>query len=101
MTSTAPHTRIDPLHVFMAAASASATPMPLVATRFDVVIDARLAIVTTTRTIRNAEPHIIGAAIPCPVPVHATMFALTARIGERVLHARVKRNDAGRADYES
>ena len=25
MTSTAPHTRIDPLHVFMSAASASAT----------------------------------------------------------------------------
>jgi hypothetical protein len=101
MTSTAPHTRIDPLHVFMAAASASATPMPLVATRFDVVIDAGLAIVTATRTFRNAEPHSIEATITLPVPVHATMFALTARIGERVLHARAKRNDAARADYEA
>jgi hypothetical protein len=101
MTLTAPQTRIDPLHVFMTRKSAAATPMPLVATRFDVVIDAGLAIVTTTRTFRNVEPNSIEATITFPVPVHATLFALKARIGDRVLDARARRKDAARADYES
>jgi len=101
MTSTAPQTTIDPLHAFMARKSAAATPMPLVATRFDVVLDAGLAIVTTTRTFRNNEPASIEATLTFPVPVHAILFALQARIGERVLDARAKRNDAARADYES
>jgi vault protein inter-alpha-trypsin-like protein len=101
MTSTAPQTRIDPLHAFMAGAFAATTPMPLAATRFDVVIDGGLAIVTTTRTFRNAEPHSIEATITFPVPVHATLFALEARIGERVLRARAQRKDAARAHYEA
>jgi hypothetical protein len=101
MTLTAPQTRIDPLHVFMARRSAAATPMPLVATRFDVVFDAGLAIVTTTRIFRNAEAGSIEATLTFPVPVHATLFALQARIGERVLVARARRKDAARADYES
>jgi hypothetical protein len=101
MTLTAPQTRIDPLHVFMARRSAAAAPMPLVATRFDVVFDAGLAIVTTTRIFRNAESGSIEATLTFPVPVHATLFSLQARIGERVLVARAKRKDAARADYES
>src|SRR6266850_5132 len=101
MTSTAPQTRIDPLHAFMAGAFPSKTPMPLAATRFDVVIDAGLAIVTTTRTFRNVEPRSIEATITFPVPVHATLFALQVRIGERVLHARARQKDMARADYEA
>src|SRR5215468_3473268 len=100
MTLTAPQTRIDPLHAFMAGKSAAATPMPLVATRFDVIFDAGLAIVTTTRTFRNNEPASIEATLTFPVPVHATLFALQARIGDRVLVARAKRKEAARADYE-
>src|ERR1051325_843439 len=101
MTLTAPQTRIDPLHAFMAGKSAAATPMPLVATRFDVIIDAGLAIVTTTRVFRNDESSSIEATLTFPVPVHATLFALQARIGERVLVARAKRKEAARADYEA
>src|SRR5215475_1115609 len=101
MTLTAPQTRIDPLHTFMAGKSAAATPMPLVATRFDVIFDAGLATVTTTRTFRNAELASIEATLTFPVPVHATLFGLQARIGERVLHARAQRKDAARAEYEA
>jgi hypothetical protein len=101
MTLTAPQTRIDPLHAFMAGKSAAATPMPLVATRFDVIIDAGLAIVTTTRIFRNNEPTSIEATLTFPVPVHATLFGLQARIGGRVLVARAKRKEAARADYEA
>jgi hypothetical protein len=101
MPSTAPQTRIDPLHAFMAGAFASAAPMPLIATRLDVLIDAGLAVVTTTRTFRNIEPRSIEATLTFPVPVHATLFALQARIGDRVLHARAKSKVAARADYEA
>src|SRR5258707_4688421 len=103
MTSTAPQTqtRIDPLHAFMAGAFASAAPMPLLATRLEVVIDAGLAVVTTTRTFRNIESRSIEATLTFPVPVHATLFWLQARIGERVLRARARSKSAARAEYEA
>src|ERR1700674_5091699 len=100
MTSMAPQTRIDPLQAFMAAASVARAPMPLIATRFDVTIEAGLALVTTARIFRNTEPESIEATITFPLPVHATLFALSARIGERVLDARAKRKDQARGDYE-
>jgi hypothetical protein len=103
MSLTAPQTRIDPLHAFIAGGFVAGTPrpVPLVATRFDVLIDGGLAVVTTSRTFRNAESQSIEATITFPVPVHATLFALKARIGDRVLDARAKRKDAAREDYES
>src|ERR1051325_5295896 len=101
MTLTAPQTRIDPLHAFMAGKSAAATPMPLVATRFDVIIDAGLAIVTTTRTFRNDESSSIEATLTFPVPVHATLFALQARIAGRLLTARAQARKQARETYEN
>jgi Vault protein inter-alpha-trypsin domain len=102
MSLIAPQTRIDPLHAFIAGGFVAGTPrpVPLVATRFDVLIDGGLAVVTTSRTFRNAESRSIEATITFPVPVHATLFALKARIGDRVLDARAKRKDAAREDYE-
>src|SRR5215470_14368178 len=102
MSLIAPQTRIDPLHAFIAGGFVAGTrrPVPLVATRFDVLIDGGLAVVTTSRTFRNAEPQSIEATITFPVPVHATLFALKAHIGDRVLDARAKRKDVARADYE-
>jgi hypothetical protein len=98
----APQT-IDPLHAFMAGAYVAGSPLPcpLVATRFDVVIDAGLAVVTMRRTFRNAEPHSIEATITFPVPVQAALFALEVRIGERVLKARAQRKTAAREHYEA
>jgi Vault protein inter-alpha-trypsin domain/von Willebrand factor type A domain len=102
MSLTAHQTRIDPLHAFIAGGFVVGTPrpVPLVATRFDVLIDGGLAVVTTSRTFRNAESQSIEATITFPVPVRATLFALKARIGDRVLDARAKRKDAAREDYE-
>lgn len=92
-------TTIDPLRAFISG-FAKGLPVPLVATRFDVLIDGGLAVVTTSRTFRNAESQSIEATITFPVPVHATLFALKVRIGDRVLDARAKRKDAAREDYE-
>ena len=98
----APQTTIDPLSAFMAGAfvAGTANPCPLVATRFDVMLDAGLAVVAMARTFRNDEPHSIEATITFPVPVHAVLFALEVKIGGRVLKARAKRKDAAREHYE-
>src|SRR5437762_9061232 len=99
MSLTAPQTRIDPLHAFIAGGFVAGTPrpVPLVATRFDVQIDSGLAVVTTSRTFRNAESESIDATITFPVPVHATLRALRARIGDRVLDASANRQGGARA----
>jgi hypothetical protein len=96
-------TSIDPLQAFMAGAFVAGTklPCPLVATRYDVMIDAGLAVVAMTRTFRNAEPHSIEATITFPVPVHAALFALEVKIGARVLKAHAQRKEAARAHYEA
>ncbi|MGB6538889.1 MAG: VIT domain-containing protein [Xanthobacteraceae bacterium] len=99
----APQATIDPLSAFMTGAfvAGTANPCPLVATRFDVVIDAGLAVVTMSRAFRNAEADSIEATITFPVPVHAALFALELRIGERVLKARAARKQTAREDYEA
>ena len=98
----ASQTMIDPLQAFTAGAYVAGTPRPcpLVATTFDVTIDAGLALVVMRRTFRNAEAGSIEATITFPLPVHATLFALEASIGERVLVARAARKDAARRTYE-
>jgi len=76
-------------------------PVPLVNTDFDIQIEAGLAIVTTTRLFRNAEEESIEATMTFPVPVHATLFDLKARIGGYTLVARASRKTAARASYEN
>jgi hypothetical protein len=113
MSPTAPQTTIDPLGAFIAGGFARTQteangfslvgapwPMPLVAIRFDVLIDGGLAVVTTSRAFRNAESQSIEATITFPVPVHATLFDLAARVGERLLIARARRRRVARAEYE-
>jgi len=92
----------DPLLTYIrtAATSGAARPIPLLATRFDVSLEAGLAVVATTRKFANVEAHSIEATITFPVPVHATLFALEARIGKWVLHAQARRKDQARQDYE-
>lgn len=95
-------TMLDPLSAFMAATAAGRAPFPcpLVATRYDVVIDAGLAVVTMARTFRNAEAQAIEATITFPVPVHAVLYGLEVRIGDRVLKAHARRKEAARQHYE-
>ncbi|MCL2716466.1 MAG: VWA domain-containing protein [Alphaproteobacteria bacterium] len=99
MTATRQQTTIDPLRIFIGK-RARGLPVPLVATSFDVVIDGGLAVVTASRIFRNAESSSIEATITFPVPVHASLFALKIRIGERVLGAHARRKDAARQTYE-
>jgi hypothetical protein len=92
---------IDPLKVFVADASAErGRPIPLVSTRFDVEIDGGLATVVTKRIFRNDEAESIEATVTFPVPVHAVLFSLEARIDGRVVKARAQRRIEAREVYE-
>lgn len=92
----------DPLHAFIAGAfrKGSQYPVPLVKTAFDVRLDGGLATVVTHRTFRNAEQGTIEATITFPVPVHAVLFHLRAKIDGRVVTAQAKRKAAARQAYE-
>jgi hypothetical protein len=49
---------------------------------------------------RNAEARPIEATLTLPVPIHAALVRLSARIGERALVATAQRRAAARATYE-
>jgi hypothetical protein len=78
----------------------SRRPIPLVSTRFDVEIDGGLATVVTQRVFRNDEAESIEATITFPVPVHAVLFRLEARIDGRVVKAHAQRRNQAREAYE-
>jgi len=76
-------------------------PVPLTATHVDVTIRGGLGIVTTQRTFRNTERKSIEAALTFPVPVDATLCALTANIDGRVIHAVARARDKASKAYEA
>jgi Vault protein inter-alpha-trypsin domain/von Willebrand factor type A domain len=93
----------DPLHAFVAGAfiSGSKNPIPLIATKFEVLFAAGAAVVTTKRTFRNVESQSIEATITFPVPVHAALFRLEAHLDGRVLKARARNRLTARETYET
>src|SRR5690348_8723338 len=103
MTRTMPQTKTDPLAAWVAGAAIAATKrrIPLIATRFDVAIAGGLAEVATHRMFRNDEGESIEATLTFPVPVHATLFALQARIAGRLLTARAEARKQARETYEN
>lgn len=92
---------IDPLSVFLQNARPhDKVPIPLQSTAFDITIEAGLAVVSTTRLFRNAEASTIEATMTFPVPVHAVLFTLDVRIGDRRLMASATAREAARSTYE-
>lgn len=75
-------------------------PVPLLATSYDITISGGLADIVAKRTFHNGEAQSIEAAITFPVPVEAVLYALEAKIGDRVVNAVAKAKDAARATYE-
>src|ERR1700722_5084182 len=86
---------LDPLRRFFAT-----PPIPLIETAITVRIWGGLALVTTERLFRNSEPTSIEATITFPVPVHATLVRLTARIDGREVVAIAVEREAAREAYE-
>lgn len=100
-----PHamTTTDPLAQFRDGAriKGSDHPMPLIGTGIDVRIRGGLAFVRTERRFRNAEAQSIEVTITFPVPVHATLVALTAAIDGRHLTGQAQRKVQARESYEA
>ena len=101
MPTTASIVGNDPLARFLRDHAADKHPIPLTATRIDVTIRGGLAIVTTERTFRNSEKQSIEATMTFPVPVDATLCALTARIDGRTLNAVAQARVKARETYET
>jgi len=76
-------------------------PIPLIATSYQIALSGGLARVTVRRTFRNQEAETIEAALTFPVPVHAVLYGLEARIGGRTVKAVAKDKTAARESYES
>ena len=74
--------------------------LPLVDTAYDVLFEAGLAVIEARRVFRNDESSSIEAVLTFPMPVHAGVFDLEAKIGARVLRAKAQRNTVARATYE-
>jgi hypothetical protein len=74
--------------------------VPLVDTTYDVVFEAGLAVIEARRVFRNNETSSIEAVLTFPMPVHAAVFDLEAKIGTRVLRGKAQRNQVARASYE-
>ena len=102
-----PHSAIVPhganplgAYALPAVVTGTTQPVPLISTRFMVQIEGGLATVSAERVFRNAELASIEATLTFPVPIHATLFELQARIGERVLVAQTQRRQTARETYE-
>ena len=93
---------LDPLAVFIGNTinERGLAPIPLISTDHEVALASGLAVVTTHRLFRNSESANIEAAITFPVPVHATLFDLTAETDGRVLHAKAQARSKAREVYE-
>ena len=93
---------LDPLAVFLGNTinERGLTPIPLVSTDHEVTLASGLAVVTTHRLFRNSEKANIEAVLTFPVPVHATLFDLTAETDGRVLHAKAQARSKAREVYE-
>jgi hypothetical protein len=83
-----------------AARATGAVPVPLIATSYDISISGGLADIAAKRTFRNEEVHSIEATLTFPVPVHAVLYTLEAKIGGRVVKAVAKSKIAARTNYE-
>jgi Vault protein inter-alpha-trypsin domain/von Willebrand factor type A domain len=99
-TATLPPT--DPLSRFTDGARITGgAPLPLSGQRISVRVGGGLATVTTERRFCNAEAQSIEATLTFPVPVHATLLQLQARIGTRSLVATAQPRAEARETYEA
>lgn len=92
----------DPLRAFQAGAfvATSRRPIPLIATRFEISIAAGVAVVATTRRFENIESRPIEATLTFPVPVHAVLFELGARLDGHVVLAHAEPRQKAREVFE-
>ena len=75
-------------------------PLPLVSCRFDVTVQAGLAVVTTSRTFRNGEEVAIEAVMTFPVDVNSVVTGLAVMVDGRRLEGMARSKSEARRAYE-
>jgi hypothetical protein len=75
-------------------------PVPLVGERMRIVIRGGLALISREQVFRNVEDSTIEATVTFPVPIHATLCRLAARIDDRTLVAAALPRHKARDTYE-
>lgn len=102
MPNTRPLPGTDPVSqaVSRSTLMAGCRPIPLIATAYDIRIHGGLAEIVAKRTFCNDEPQSIEATLTFPLPVHAVLYALEAKIGDRIVKAQAQGRTAARATYE-
>ena len=75
--------------------------LPLKATKVDVRIAGVIADVTVTQHYRNEGQRPIEARYVFPGSTQAAVHAMTVRLGDRLLTARIKEKQAARVEYET
>jgi hypothetical protein len=76
-------------------------PIPLKSERMRIVVRGALALVSREQIFRNDEDSTIEATITFPVPIHATLHRLTAKVGGRTLAAAAQPRERARETYET
>jgi Ca-activated chloride channel homolog len=75
--------------------------LPLKATRVDVRIAGVIADVTVTQTYRNEGQRAIEARYVFPGSTQSAVYAMSVRLGGRLLTARIKEKQQARVEYET
>jgi Ca-activated chloride channel family protein len=76
-------------------------PLPLESVESDVRVAGVIAEVTLKQTWRNRGTRPLEATYVFPTSTKAAVHAVTMRIDDRVLHAKIDRKSAARATYEA
>jgi Ca-activated chloride channel family protein len=82
------------------AADPSVDRLPLKATRADVTLLGPIAEVTVTQHYRNEGQRPIEARYVFPGSTRAAVHAMSVRLGDRLLTARIQEKQAARVEYE-
>ena len=85
---------------FFVKGDAAVDQLPLKATSAKVAIAGVIADVTVTQVYRNTGTKPLEAVYVFPGSTRSAVYAMTMRIGERVLRAQIKERGQARADYE-
>ncbi len=75
--------------------------LPLKATRVDVHIAGVIADVTVTQTYHNEGQRAIEARYVFPGSTQSAVYAMSVRLGGRLLTARIKEKQQARVEYEA
>jgi len=89
-----------PLGNFIASKSRGSFPIPLKSAGYEIEVRSGLAEVRMIRTFRNDEDRPIEATLTFPVPFHAVVTRLEAKVDDRRLVGETKAKAVARESYE-